>query len=131
MKHSSLFMFFLGLTFVCLSLNLKNYKKYLLSFFLHLNSLKLFPSSHPPNRPVSTDLLWELLGHFVKSRFLKVVFSQACSCKFTELGIRSFQKNVPIFVFFSVLYKRMFRSLCSFPFFSKECSVLCFLFCSL
>ena len=61
------------------------------------------------------------------------------------LGIRSFQKNVPIFAFFSVLYKRtfrslhsflffikrMFRSLHSFPFFIKERSDLCVLFRSL
>ena len=47
------------------------------------------------------------------------------------LGIRSFQKNVPIFAFFSVLYKRTFQSLHSFPFFIKEHSDLCVLFCSL
>ena len=33
------------------------------------------------------------------------------------LGIRSFQKNVLFFAFFSVLLKRTFRSLHSFPFF--------------
>ena len=47
------------------------------------------------------------------------------------LGIRSFQKNVPIFAFFSVLYKRTERSLRSFPFFIKERSDLCVLFRSL
>ena len=44
------------------------------------------------------------------------------------LGICSFQKKVPIFVFFSVLYKRTEQSLRSFPFFIKECSDLCVLF---
>ena len=44
------------------------------------------------------------------------------------LGIRSFQKNVPIFAFFSVLYKRTERSLPSFLFFIKERSDLCVLF---
>ena len=47
------------------------------------------------------------------------------------LGIRSFQKNDPIFAFFSVLYKRTERSLRSFPFFIKERSDLCILFRSL
>ena len=47
------------------------------------------------------------------------------------LGIHSFQKNVLIFAFFSILYKRTFRSLRSFPFFIKECSDLCVLFHSL
>ena len=46
------------------------------------------------------------------------------------LGIRSFQKNVPIFEFFSVLYKKTEPSLRSFPFFIKECSDHCVLFCS-
>ena len=40
------------------------------------------------------------------------------------LGIRSFQKNVPFFPFFSVLFKRRFRSFRSFTFFSKERSIL-------
>ena len=56
------------------------------------------------------------------------------SCSFTfwtGLGIRSFQKIIPIFAFFSVLYKRMFRSLRSFPFFIKEHSDLSFLLRSL
>ena len=47
------------------------------------------------------------------------------------LGIRSFQKNGAIFVFFFVLYKRMERSLHSFPFFIKELNVFCVLFHSL
>ena len=47
------------------------------------------------------------------------------------LGIRSFQKNLPFFAFFCVLYKRTFRSLCSFAFFIKERSVLCVLLRSL
>ena len=47
------------------------------------------------------------------------------------LGIRSFQKNVTIFAFFSVLYKRMERSLRSFPFFIKEQNVFCVLLRSL
>ena len=47
------------------------------------------------------------------------------------MGIRSFQKNIPIFAFFSVLYKRTFRSLRSFLFFIKERSDLCILFRSL
>ena len=51
--------------------------------------------------------------------------------QFAGLGIRSFQKNLPIFAFFSVLYKRMFRSLRSFPLFIKERSDLCVLFRSL
>ena len=49
----------------------------------------------------------------------------------TGLGIRSFQKHVPIFSFFSVLYKRTERSLRSFPFFIKEWNDLCVLFRSL
>ena len=40
------------------------------------------------------------------------------------LGIRSFQNNVPIFAFFSVLYKRTERYLRSFLFFIKEQNVL-------
>ena len=36
---------------------------------------------------------------------------------YTGLGIRSFQKNVPFFAFFSVLLKRTFHSLRSFLFF--------------
>ena len=47
------------------------------------------------------------------------------------LGIRSFQKNGTIFALFSILYKRMERSLRSFPFFIKERNHLCVLFCSL
>ena len=39
--------------------------------------------------------------------------------------------NVPIFAFFSILYKRTEESLRSFPFFIKECSDLCVLFRSL
>ena len=35
---------------------------------------------------------------------------------YTGLGICSFQKNVPFFVFFCVLYRRTFHSLRSFPF---------------
>ena len=38
--------------------------------------------------------------------------------------LRSFQKNVPFFLFFYVLFKRTFRSFRSFTFFSKERSVL-------
>ena len=41
---------------------------------------------------------------------------------------RSLEKNVPIFAFFSILYKRTFRSLRSFLFFIKERSDLCVLF---
>ena len=40
------------------------------------------------------------------------------------LGIRSFQKSVPFFPFFSVLYKRTFPSFRSFLFFIKERNVL-------
>ena len=47
------------------------------------------------------------------------------------LGILPFQKNVPIFAFFSVLYKRTERSLRSFLFFIKERNNLCVLFRSL
>ena len=50
------------------------------------------------------------------------------------LGISSFQKNATFlhsFPFFSILYKRMQRSLCSFPFFIKERNVFCVLFRSL
>ena len=71
--------------------------------------------------------------------WLKVDLTVICTIKyrlfvnvnFAGLGILSFQKNVPIFAFFSVLYKRMFRSLSSFPFFIKERSDLCILFRSL
>ena len=42
--------------------------------------------------------------------------------------IRSFQKNVPLFAFFSVLLNITEQSLRSFPFFLKERNVLCFLF---
>ena len=44
-----------------------------------------------------------------------------------ELGIRSFQKNIPFFAFFSALLKRTERS---FPFFKKQWNILCVLFCS-
>ena len=36
-----------------------------------------------------------------------------CSWAYTGLGIHSFQKNVPFFPFFSILYKRTFRSFSS------------------
>ena len=49
----------------------------------------------------------------------------------TGLSTCSFQKNVPIFAFFSVLYKRTEWSLPSFLFFIKEENDLCVLFCSL
>ena len=45
--------------------------------------------------------------------------------------LRSFKKNVAFFAFFSVLCKRTFRSLRSFPFFAKEHCVRCVLFRSL
>ena len=48
-----------------------------------------------------------------------------------RVGILSFKKNVPIFAFFSVLYKRTDRSLRSFLFFIKERNDLCVLFRSL
>ena len=47
------------------------------------------------------------------------------------LGIRSFQKNVPFFPLFSVIYKRTFSSFRSFTFFIKERSILYVLLCSL
>ena len=53
------------------------------------------------------------------------------SAQAAGLGIRSFQKNVPFFPFFSVLFKRTERSFRSFPFFSKERNVLSVLFRSL
>ena len=63
---------------------------------------------------------------------LKAMYRFCTTCKgISGLGIRSFQKNVPIFAFFSVLYKRTERSLRSFPVFIKERSDLCVLFRSL
>ena len=44
---------------------------------------------------------------------------------------RSFAKERNVLVFFSVLCKRTESSFRSFPFFAKERSVLCVLFCSL
>ena len=52
------------------------------------------------------------------------IFTVCICLDMAGLGIRSFQKNGPIFAFFSVLYKRTFRSLHSFPFFIKERSDL-------
>ena len=47
-------------------------------------------------------------------------------CFEAGLGIGSFQKNVAIFAFFSVLYKRTKRSLRSFLFFIKNGTIFAF-----
>ena len=67
--------------------------------------------------PTYSDLLIFISGTKIQS-FRRVghrFFSKECSvlCVF----FRSFQKNVPFFAFFSVLLKRTFSSLRSFPFF--------------
>ena len=51
-------------------------------------------------------------------------------CKRTKRSrvlLCSLQKNVAFFAFFYILCKRTLRSLGSFPFFAKECCLLCVL----
>ena len=50
---------------------------------------------------------------------------------FPRVGHPFFSKECNVLAFFSVLYKRTWRSLRSFPFFIKEHGVLCILFRSL
>ena len=64
--------------------------------------------------------------HFVHWRFFGCISNLAY--KGWAMGIRSFQKIVPFFAFFSVLLKRTKHSLRSFPFFLKERNDLCVLF---
>ena len=74
-----------------------------------------------PQVPITTGMRLTQTGELFNDKELNLA----------GLGIRSFQKNVPFFMFFCVLYKRTFRSLRSFEFFIKERSVLCVLLRSL
>ena len=70
--------------------------------------------------------LWELVQK--NATFLR---SFRFFIKEPSVLLRSLLKNAAFFAFFSVLYKRMRRSLLSFPFFMKEHGILCVLLRSL
>ena len=107
-----------------------------------VRSQKLGPSNSVQGKPLclscaGLSLFLSFQAHLTLPSFLTTlalfsplafIYNLGCGGLKAGLGIRSFQKNVLFFPFFSVLYKRTFLS---FPFFIKERSVLYVLFCSL
>ena len=75
------------------------------------------PASHPPPPHVFIYFFEFVVSrlHVPETRVGHPFFSKECSVLCVLL--RSFQKNVPFFPFFYILFKRTFRSFRSFPFF--------------
>ena len=130
-RHSDLFYGCTAYTlYIILSCILPIWRKLLICLFwsLYFFEMHYFLHNKEPCHN-TTCFVWDFVFPFLIRLHLipnhQFVESDA------GLGIRSFQKNIPFFAFFCVLYKRTFRSLRSFAFFIKERSVLFVLFRSL
>ena len=72
---------------------------------------------------------WQNLFMGLGTGMVSIPFFYSIYC--TWVGQTFFSKERNVLAFFCALYKKMFRSLRSFPFFIKERSILCVLFRSL
>ena len=70
--------------------------------------LHQYPTDYHTSRSI---VIWDLMFSCSMCRKLFM-----CGDRVGQWGIRSFQKNVPFFAFFSILYKRTFRLFRSFGF---------------
>ena len=106
------------LTHICRPLNPLNLYQFLQIYLINLLESCHVVSHQYAHTARSPETWHRTCEHRVGHPF----FSKECSV--LSVLFRSFQKNIPFFPFFYILFKRTFRSFCSFTFFSKERNVL-------